>query len=157
MGKARIPGTLLVFLMVLAAGSSAEAGDRYSGRSDGSRVGSLPQSLGSSFTGRYEGVYRFTNKSTLRNSENNRSQLKNSFARRSDFGNREDRVSKLKQRYVRDLQQGRSLLPVPELEIFQPANRPPRLGEAVDPPLDAATRREIADILRSHALKVGRF
>lgn len=152
-GICRIAVPLLGLLLALPALSGALAEGRYSGRSDGSRVGSLPYTLGNSFTGRYQGVYRFTDKSTLRNSENNRSQFKNSFAKRSYFGNRQDRVSKLKQRYARSLQQGRPLPPIPDLDIYQPANRPPRLGPRSDPPLDKATRQEIAKILRAHAAR----
>lgn len=130
----------------LLAAAPAAGGGRYSGESGGA---ALPPSLGNSFTGRYAGAYRFTEKSFFRNSENNRSHFRNGFARRSLFGQRVERESRLKQRYAAEAAVPRALPALPDLEIFQPAERPPRLGgaPAADPPLDAATRREIADKL----------
>ena len=144
---------VLASLMVLAIliPTPAEAGGRYSGHSRAGDALRANPPLGNSFTGRYAGEARFTEKSTFRNSENNRSQFRNSFARRSVFGNRVDRTSRLKHRFNLEAASGRPFAVLPYLEIFQPADRTSRptnvLADQV--PLDPAVRRAIAQDLTS--------
>ena len=138
-------------LLAILGPMPAEAGGRYSG--DSRRGDPLPAAapLANSFSGRYEGEARFTEKSIFRNSENNRSQFKNSFSKRSVFGNRVERTSRLKHRFNHEAAVRHPLPVLPDLEISQPAQRSPGVTTtfADHATLDPAIRQAIARDLRS--------
>jgi len=95
-------------------------GSRYSGRSGGTRMGTVGSPRSGISDTYFNGGYGFTRKSFFKNSENIRSQFKNSFAKRSYFGNRYDRFSRLRADQTRIFPAGRPMPAAPHLDIWQP-------------------------------------
>ena len=95
------------------------AGDRYTGRSGGSRyaVPSARSGLSDTYV---DGGYGFTRKSFFKNSENNKSHFRNSFSKRSYFGHRYDRISKLHFGLGGPDSLVRPLTAPPKLKVWQP-------------------------------------